>query len=160
MNDAERVIKAAEAVFDKLGFGHSERIFHNALEVELSHRGVPFSSEGSVPVYYRGKSVGYRKPDLFVGEDNESITVVELKARPDKGEEQLRSYVTLGEDDANIEIDRALLINFTPDGVTSLTLPDDDEPVEGVDICCRCGRKIQNGYCRECPAVENPSVLN
>lgn len=123
---SEKVKEAAEDVYEELGFGHSERVYHNALEVELSHAGVPFSSEGSVPVYYRGKSVGYRKPDLFVGDDSESITVVELKARPNSGEEQLRSYVALGENDANIEIEAAILINFTPDGVITLTLPEDE----------------------------------
>jgi GxxExxY protein len=151
MNNAEKVAQAARAVFKELGYGHSERVYHNALEVELSHEGVPFSSEGSVPVYYRGKSVGYRKPDLFVGEDEDSITVVELKARANKGKDQLRSYVKLGESDSNIEIERAVLVNFTADGVNTYTLPDDEQPVEGVDICCRCGERISGGRHEDCP---------
>lgn len=122
--------EAASAVFNEIGAGHSERVYHNSMETELSHRGLPFSSEGSLPVYYRGKSVGFRKPDMFVGEEDDKDVIVELKAGESRsGEEQLLSYVGLGKNDENIELEAAVLIEFTEGGpsVTTVSIPDGDE---------------------------------
>jgi GxxExxY protein len=53
---------AAEEVFNGLGAGFTESVYHRAMHVELSSRGIMFSSEGSIPVFYRGAPVGRRHP--------------------------------------------------------------------------------------------------
>jgi len=108
--------ESAERVYDSLGPGLSERAYHNALETELSHRGIEFSSEANFSIQYRGKPVAYRRPDLLVGEGSE-IVVVELKASSKSGEGQLESYMMLGEDDKNLDISGGILLAFNADGV-------------------------------------------
>jgi GxxExxY protein len=156
MLDAQRVEQAAESVYEELGPGHSESVYHNALETELSHRGVPFSSEGSVPIYYRGKAVGYRRPDLFVGEDSFDITVVELKAHDNAGKEQIQSYFNLSSSDENITLKSAILVQFGSDEVSTYIITNDDAKFdnkygEGWTECVRCGEEIRDGRHMDCP---------
>lgn len=106
----EEIEDSAERVYDELGPTLSERAYHNALETEFSHRGLEFSSESNFSIHYRGKPVAYRRPDLLVGEDK--VIVVELKAGSKAGLEQLKSYLSLGADDANLDIVGGVLICF------------------------------------------------
>lgn len=111
MSLLDDVEESAERVHEHLGPGLSERAYHNALETELSHRGIEFSSEANFSIQYRGKPVAYRRPDLLVGEESE-IIVVELKAGSKSGEDQLDSYLTLGADDSNLEVTGGILLSF------------------------------------------------
>jgi len=85
---------AASTVHYELGDGFSESVYHRALERELSERGVPFHSEGTISVFYKGAPVGRRRPDLFVVTDD-GLIVVELKAGSSSGEAQLQQYLDL-----------------------------------------------------------------
>jgi GxxExxY protein len=73
---ARRVIGAAIEVHRHLGPGFGERVYEEALAVELRLRDVPFSQQPSVPVRYKGFAVGVGRPDFVVGIG----LVVEIKA--------------------------------------------------------------------------------
>lgn len=98
----ERLLEAAEEVFEELGEGWSESIYHRALERELSERQIPFHSEGTIPVMYKGAPVGRRRPDLFIVPDLGDTIVVELKAGSNSGSAQLMQYLNMTEADANL----------------------------------------------------------
>ena len=85
-----------------LGAGWSESIYHRALERELSERQIPFHSEGTIPVMYRGAPVGRRRPDLFIVPEVGGTVIVELKAGSNSGSAQLAQYLDMTEDDANL----------------------------------------------------------
>jgi GxxExxY protein len=72
----ERIIGAAIAVHRVLGPGFLERIYAEALCLELHAQGIPFERERSVSVIYRDVAVGGHKIDLVV----EDAVIVELKA--------------------------------------------------------------------------------
>jgi len=110
----DRIIESAEEVHKILGKGHSESTYHSALERELSNRQIPFASEGTIPITYKGTPVGKRRPDMFVSDDDGQI-VVELKAGSRAGEAQLIDYQNILEDDANFDIKNGLLIRFNDD---------------------------------------------
>jgi GxxExxY protein len=40
-------------------------IYQRALEIELQDAGLKFARELSMPVYYKGKSIGERRVDFF-----------------------------------------------------------------------------------------------
>lgn len=109
---AEEVREAAEEVHSILGPGWTESVYHRAMEHELSDRGIPFSSEGTITVFYKGMPVGRRRPDLFVTGDR-GIILVELKASPGTGKEQLIQYIDLLSEDANFTVERGILIQFS-----------------------------------------------
>lgn len=102
------VENAARTVYATLGSGHTERVYHNAMEVELSQQGIQFDSEHTLRVMYADTDVGSVRCDLLVN----SRLVVELKAT---------SFVSLKADRAqakkyqvNDSIE-SLLINFGKD---------------------------------------------
>jgi GxxExxY protein len=73
---SEKVIGCAIEVHRVLGPGLLEATYEEALCVELEGRGVPFTRQVALPVFYKGRPVGEYRLDLVVAE----TVVVELKA--------------------------------------------------------------------------------
>jgi GxxExxY protein len=71
-----RVVDACRTVFSALGKGHSEAVYHAALEVQLRDLGIGYQREVVVPVRFNSHTVGAVRIDLVV----EHRLVVELKA--------------------------------------------------------------------------------
>lgn len=65
-------------VYNTLGFGHKELIYHKALAIDFKKRGIAFKDEVMLPVYYEEEKVGTYKPD-FVIDDK---VLIEIKALP------------------------------------------------------------------------------
>ncbi len=66
------------SVYNVLGFGHKELVYHKALAIEFRKQGLKFQDEIPIPVYYEKEKVGTYKPD-FVVEDK---VLIEIKALP------------------------------------------------------------------------------
>src|SRR5687767_10462539 len=71
----EAVIGAAYRVANTLGSGFLEKVYENALAIELRHMGHEVQRQAPVEVRYRGEIVGIYQPDLLVGRS----VVLELK---------------------------------------------------------------------------------
>ena len=71
------IIGAALEVHSSLGCGFLEAVYQEALSIELAERGIPFSSEAALLVFYKGKKLKTRYYSDFIC--NESV-IVELKA--------------------------------------------------------------------------------
>jgi len=103
----ERIIGCAYAVHNALGPGFLEKVYENALRIELEEAGLPAVQQQPIPVHYRGRVVGDFFADLLV----EGRVIIELKAVQSLSKEhevQLVNYLTA------TEIDDGLLINFGP----------------------------------------------
>jgi GxxExxY protein len=101
----EKIINAAYKVHNVLGFGFLEKVYQNALMIELKRMGLKVSSEMPIKVYYRNEIVGEYIADIFV----EDKVILELKAIKDLAEiheVQLVNYLKA----TGIEV--GLLINF------------------------------------------------
>lgn len=89
----------------KLGLGHKEDVYHNALEIEFQKARISFESRKNITIRYKGKSIGTYQPDFII----ENKVLVELKALPETGRpqiEQVWSYLK------GSEYKLALLVNF------------------------------------------------
>ncbi len=87
-----RVRGSIYTVFKELGPGFLENIYQNALEIELTKRGISFEAQKEIEVYYDGIQVGLHRLDLVV----EDKIVLELKAVDDlhpQHEAQIISYL-------------------------------------------------------------------
>lgn len=71
----ERIIHCAYQVSNKLGSGFLEKVYENALVIELKKNGFQVQQQFSIEVYYEGECVGNYFADILV---NEQI-IVELK---------------------------------------------------------------------------------
>jgi GxxExxY protein len=72
----ENVIGCAYRVGNILGRGFLEKVYENALKLELTRKGLSVSQQHPVTVLYEGQNVGDYYADLLV----ENEVVVELKA--------------------------------------------------------------------------------
>lgn len=102
-----QIIAAFYDVYNTLGSGFAERVYHNALAMELHSRQFAVVSEQPVDVVYRGVIVGCFYADLIVND----IVILELKAAEqivDEHRAQLLNYLKA------TKIEVGLLLNFGP----------------------------------------------
>ena len=105
-----KIIGCAYTVFNALGFGFLESIYHKALLIELQKAGLKVESEKALKVYYNDIVIGDFSIDIFV----EDAVVIELKSVENLSkahEVQLVNYLN------GLEKEIGLLINFGPNGV-------------------------------------------
>jgi len=103
----EKIIGAAYAVHNKLGYGFLEKVYRNALKIELDKIGLKAELEKPVSVYYDGQLVGDYVADMIV-EDNIIIELKAVKELNEAHEVQLVNYLKA------TGITVGLLINFGP----------------------------------------------
>ena len=88
-----------------LGYGFLERVYQNALYLELLSRGFKCEAQRQIKVYFKGKEVGLYYADIVV---NDCI-ILELKANEclcPEHEAQLLNYLK------STDIEIGLLLNF------------------------------------------------
>jgi len=72
----ERIIGCAFKVANELGCGFAEKVYENAMVIELREAGLRVEQQKPIVVRYRGIVVGEYVADLFV----EDLVLVELKS--------------------------------------------------------------------------------
>lgn len=72
----EKIIKCAFNVHNELGSGFLEKVYENALRIELVQENIEVKQQIPVEVHYKGKVIGSYCADLLV----ENKVLVELKA--------------------------------------------------------------------------------
>ena len=100
-----KIIKAAFNVHNVLGAGFLEKVYHNAMLIELNEMGLNVVSQFPADVFYKGYQVGEYYADLMV----ENCILVEIKAIEHLlpiHEIQLVNYLNA------TKTDHGLLINF------------------------------------------------
>ncbi len=100
-----RIICAFYTVYNILGSGFLERVYENALVIELTKIGVSVTQQESVKVYYDGVQVGDYYADIVVN----GLVILELKAAESLKNEhfaQLTNYLKATDKEVG------LLLNF------------------------------------------------
>ena len=101
-----QIIGAAMEVHRTLGPGFLEPAYQAAMEVELGLRGVPFTREVEVPIYYKGMPLGVRYRADFICYGSVLVELKSLDRLSVREEAQIIHYL------AASRIGRGLLINF------------------------------------------------
>jgi GxxExxY protein len=101
-----KILECANDVFEKLGRGFQETVYHRGLEAKLRDAGIVYDSEVAVPYILDGHTVGYGRADMVV----ERSVVVELKSvaslAAESERQQLRIYLRY------LNMRNGLIINF------------------------------------------------
>jgi GxxExxY protein len=103
----EKIIGAFYKVYNALGYGFLEKVYENAMLIELERDRVPVISQAPIKVSYETKVVGEYFADMLV----DGKVIVEIKAGQSlapEHEAQLLNY--LKATDAEV----GLLLNFGP----------------------------------------------
>ena len=101
----EKIIQAFYKVYNTLGYGFLEKVYENAMFIELTSLGFQVEKQKKVLVYYYGSIVGDYYADLIV----DNVVTLELKASEclvEENECQLINYLKA----TNIKV--GLLLNF------------------------------------------------
>lgn len=102
------VLKAFFNVYNRLGYGFSERVYENALVIEMVEMGLEVEQQKQLIVYYKGAIVGEFYADIVVN----GKVILELKAAKKliaEHEAQLLTYLKA------TEYEVGLLLNFGPE---------------------------------------------
>ena len=101
-----KIIGCAFKVHNTLGPGFLEKVYENALKIELDKASIEARQQQKLPVLYKGQTVGVFYPDLWIDKQ----LIVEIKAMQQlavEHEVKLVHYL------AATGIDNGLLINFS-----------------------------------------------
>jgi len=104
--ECSKIIGAIFEVHKRLGVGLLEKVYQEALEIELKYQNIPFEREKRFDVYYRNQKLDAQYIADFVCYDK---IIVELKAvseLTDAHKAQVRNYLTI----TNFEL--GILCNF------------------------------------------------
>ncbi len=101
----EKIIKIFYKVYNKLGYGFLEKVYENALMIELEKEKISAVSQFPRKVQYEGETIGEYFADILV--DNKVI--VEIKAAKglvEENEAQLLNYLKA------TDMEVGVLLNF------------------------------------------------
>jgi GxxExxY protein len=101
----DQILKTFYYVYNELGYGFLEKVYQNALFLELRNRGFQVEPQKKINVYYQKVIVGEYYADLIVND----LVILELKATEfilKEFEYQLINYLRA------TEIEVGLLLNF------------------------------------------------
>ena len=93
--ESRNILGAIFEVHKRLGVGLLEKVYQEALAIELKHRNIPFEREKRFDVYYRDQKLDAQYIADFVCYDK---IIVELKAvseLTDVHKAQVRNYLTI-----------------------------------------------------------------
>jgi GxxExxY protein len=101
----EKIIGIYFKIYNRLGYGFVERVYHNAFQIELEKANIPFESEKRIAIVYDERIIGNYIADLVI----DDRLIIELKAveQLDPAHHmQLLNYLK------SSEIELGLLLNF------------------------------------------------
>ncbi|HXF40230.1 MAG TPA: GxxExxY protein [Blastocatellia bacterium] len=103
----EQIIKAFYHVYNELGHGFLEKVYENAMVIQLQKQGLVVRQQAAIKVYFDERIVGVYFADLLV--DNKVIVEIKVaEALCEDHEAQLLHYLKA------TDIDVGLLLNFGP----------------------------------------------
>ncbi len=103
----EEIIKIFYWVYNALGYGFLEKVYENAMMIELKKEGLPAIQQSPINVVYSDQIVGQYFADMIVDEK----VIIEIKAKKylmQEDEAQLLNYLKATDKEVG------LLINFGP----------------------------------------------
>jgi GxxExxY protein len=103
----QSIIGSFYVVYNQLGYGFSEKVYENALVIELQRQGLKVVQQQLLNVYYQGQLIGEYYSDIVVND----VVILELKAVREllqEHEAQLLNYLKA------TEMEVGLLLNFGP----------------------------------------------
>ena len=101
----DQILRVFYDVYNELGHGFLESVYHRALVFALKTKGLKVCSRVAIPVWFRGERVGQFEADVLV----EDCVLLELKAArwlDSSHRAQLMNYLKA------TEIEVGLLLNF------------------------------------------------
>jgi GxxExxY protein len=104
MLEVESLVRS---VWEELGPGYTESIYHNAIEVLLRKNGIAYETERIIPVCFQNHVVGNLRADIILQDGIIELKSVRSLTEPNRT--QIRLYMNL------LKVEKGFLINFGSD---------------------------------------------
>ena len=119
------IIKICNNVFNTLGKGFNECIYHKAILVDLYKTQYQIETKKIIPIEYNGVNVGYVESDIIVYDsENDIMIIIELKAQTNDLSYKEKFKVQKYMNHINYNIDKkniiGLVVNFSQKNNTCL----------------------------------------
>ena len=105
------IVDICKNVYNTLGCGYKENIYHNAVAIELREKNTQFQSEVICPINYNNIQIGFERADIVIYNLNSIECVLEFKSInsniSNKEITQVKKYIK------NFSILYGYLINFS-----------------------------------------------
>ena len=120
------IINICNNVFNSLGKGFNECIYHKAILVDLYKTEYKIETKKIIPIDYKGVNVGYVESDIIVYDEKKNLMIIiELKAQTNdlsyKEKFQVQKYMNNIENENTI----GLVINFSQKNNTNYEVQSD-----------------------------------
>ncbi len=109
--ETHRLIGLCMEVHRELGRGHSEIVYKDALVVELSRAGIPFSRERKYEIHYKGATLAHPYYADFVVWDTIILEIKAIERLTDSHIRQVLNYLAASKSRLG------LLVNFGADSL-------------------------------------------
>jgi GxxExxY protein len=100
------IVGACFAVYNEKGHCFTEPIFHECLEIELEHLGIPFLSKPPLKLTYRSRTLTHTFEPDFLCYERIVLEIKAVQALTDAHRAQVINYVHTA------DLDLGLLVNF------------------------------------------------
>lgn len=104
----QQVILIANDIYNSLGPGYNEVVYHRAFEVALRLSNITYESEVITPIFYKGHNIGHGRVDIKLNN-----FIIELKAINNLNNDaiiQTKNYMD------HYSISSGMIINFSQNG--------------------------------------------
>ena len=115
--ESYEIIGAAMNVHNALGRGFTEKVYQEALAIELQEKGIPFQREVELHAVYKGNTLSATFIPDFICYDKIVVELKAVKELDDMHRAQALNYAKVA------GFDLALLINFSEPRLVAERLP-------------------------------------
>ena len=106
MSLIREITNIAVDIFNSVGSGYNEVIYHKAFEVGLRLKNISYQTEVITPIFYNGHNIGHGRVDLLINGN----LIIELKAlgnfNNDTANVQIKNYMK------HYSINEGIICNF------------------------------------------------
>lgn len=103
----DKIIQAFYLVYNNLGYGFLEKVYENAMVIELKKGNISVIPQSPIKVYYDEQIIGEYYADLLI-ENNVIVEIKAAKSIAPEHEAQLLNYLKA------TDVEVGLLLNFGP----------------------------------------------
>jgi GxxExxY protein len=106
------IITTANKVYNYLGKGYPESVYHRAFEIELRKNGIKHATEVNIPILYEGEQVGIGRADIIIYRNSTPNNDVILEFKSIAGMIGIKEMVQIGHYMRQLSIPTGIIINF------------------------------------------------
>lgn len=122
------IVGAAMEVHRENGFGFSEPVYQECLEIDLANRNIPFAPQTEMPIFYKGKQIKKTYIADFIAYGKIIVELKALDKLTSREEAQVINYLKVS------KLEVGVLINFCAPSLEWKRIVLTNRAIESIDL--------------------------